>query len=88
MKLTEEEREEMAAMTTDELRVVVESAVRKRKAVKDDKGAYTKACNDIIKLQEARMNHAVDVLASREPKVPAAPPPAPGLRPPPPPPSH
>ena len=88
MKLTEEEKDDMNAMTDDSLRIVVESAVRKRKKVKEDKSAYAKACNDIIKLNEAKMDYAVDVLEARDPATVAAPPPLPGKAPPPPPPTH
>ena len=90
MKLTEEERDEMNTLTTDELRIMVEGAVRKRKKVRIDKAAYSKACNDIIKLQEARMEYAVDVLESRDSK-PAVPPSLPtgaSVKPPPPPSAH
>lgn len=93
-KLTDEEKEEMDEMQDDDLRVTIEEAVRKRRRVMDDKSAYAKACNDLIKLQEARMDYAVEVLDKRaiergEKAAPApAPPtpPAPSAGPPPPPP--
>lgn len=84
MKLTEEEKDDLKALTADELRVVVEEAVRKRKKVKEDKSAYAKACNDLIKMQEARMDFAVDELERRAQPA-AAPSPSPV---PPPPPAH
>lgn len=66
MKLTEEERERLDDMSTEDLRIEVEMAVRKRKKIKEDKSAYVKACNDILKLQEAKMEYAVEVLERRE----------------------
>lgn len=94
MKLTDDEKDDLEAMEDDELRVSIEEAVRKRKKIKDDKTAYTKACSDLIKLQEARMDHAVDVLEKRAieaggrvaPSPSPPPPPSVSVAPPPPPP--
>lgn len=64
-KLTEDEKEHLESLDDDDLRLEMETAVRRRKKVKEDKSAYAKACNDVIKLQEAKMDFIVDVLSKR-----------------------
>jgi len=64
-KLTEEEKQDIEDQDDNELRILIEESVRKRMKCREDKKAYVSAANEVIWMQEARMEHAATVLDLR-----------------------
>lgn len=63
--LTDEERDEIASMELDDLRILIEGNIRKTYRIQEDKRSYSKSCNDFIKHLEAKTKHAIKVTGER-----------------------
>jgi len=60
--LTDEERDEIAGMSTEDIRILVEGNIRKKYKIEENKKTYAKSCTDFIRHLEARTKHAIKVL--------------------------
>lgn len=65
-KLTADDKERLAALSDDELRVEIEVALRRQMKTDADRKAYAKSCADLIARQKAIVKFAIDTLEDRQ----------------------